>query len=86
VTWTSWRERRRFRREHAFATPYLSHLLDGDLDAADGRRIGEHVSRCAECRRVLRTLRRSVESLLGMGVDAPPDIADRVIARLRSEG
>jgi predicted anti-sigma-YlaC factor YlaD len=73
-------------REHAFASPRLSHHLDGDLEEGDERRVGDHLSRCPECRRVLRTLRRSLESLLGMVVDVPPGVTDRIIARIRAEG
>ncbi|MDQ3066830.1 MAG: zf-HC2 domain-containing protein [Actinomycetota bacterium] len=82
----AWWKRRRFMREHAFASPRLSHHLDGDLDDDDAHRVADHVSRCPECQRVLRTLRQSVESLLGLGAEVPAGVADRVIARLRAAG
>lgn len=40
---------------------------------------------CPHCRRVLATLRRKVEGLMGLGGEHRPDLADGVIERLRSE-
>jgi hypothetical protein len=40
---------------------------------------------CPHCRRVLRTLRRTLESLMELPVEPRPSVADGVIERLRRE-
>jgi anti-sigma factor RsiW len=79
-------ERRRFMREHEWTHAHLSEYVDEDLSPAERRRVEEHVGMCPQCRRVLDTLRRTVRSLMGLPAEAPPDLADRVINRLRTEG
>jgi len=78
-------KRRRFMREHDWTHAHLSEYLDEQLDPDEHRRLEEHVSMCPQCRRVLATLRRTVESLMGLGDQPQPSIADGVIQRLRSE-
>jgi len=57
---------RRFVREHGRTGVRLSPYLDGELEPGDRRLAEEHVRRCPECRRVLETLRRTLEGLLGL--------------------
>jgi anti-sigma factor RsiW len=78
--------RRRFMREHEWTHARLSDYLDGDLSDAERRRVEEHIGMCPQCRKVLATLRRTLKDLTGLGRDAPPGLADRVIGRLRTEG
>jgi len=52
---------------------------------AERRRVEEHVGMCPECRRVLATLRRTVEALMGLKGEPHSDIAMGVIERLRTE-
>jgi anti-sigma factor RsiW len=78
-------QRRRFMREHDWTHAHLSEYLDEDLSPEERRRVEEHVSMCPQCRRVLATLRRTVESLMGLGEEARPGLSDGVIERLRSE-
>jgi anti-sigma factor RsiW len=72
-------------REHDWTHAHLSEYIDEELSAEERRRLEEHVSMCPQCRRVLATLRRTVEGLMGLRDDSRAGIADGVIERLRSE-
>jgi predicted anti-sigma-YlaC factor YlaD len=78
--------KRRFMRDHHFTGAHLSDYLDGELQPEERARIEEHVHWCPECRRMLQSLRRTVEGLMGLRVAAPESIAPDVIERLRREG
>lgn len=78
-------QRRRFMREHDWTHAHLSEYIDEQLAPDERRRLEAHVGVCPQCRRVLATLRRTVESLMGLGVEQQPSIADGVIQRLRRE-
>jgi len=77
--------RRRFMREHEWTHAHLSDYLDGDLSRADRDRVEEHVGMCPQCRRVLRTLRRTLEKLMDLPLEPRPRVAEGVIERLRRE-
>ena len=77
--------RRRYMREHRWTHAHLSEYLDGELGAPERQRVEEHVGVCPHCRRVLRTLRRTLEGLMELSRDPRPDVADGVIDRLRGE-
>jgi hypothetical protein len=63
----------------------LSAYLEEDLDASEQARIEEHLGGCPDCRQEYRELRHMVDLLRGLPApDPPPDLADRVIARLRA--
>ena len=76
-------QRRRFMREHEWTHAHLSDYLDEDLSQAERDRVEEHVGMCPQCRRVLRTLRRTLESLTDLPLEPRPSVADGVIERLR---
>jgi anti-sigma factor RsiW len=78
-------QRRRFMREHNWSHAHFSDYLDEELSPEERRRLEEHVSVCPQCRRVLATLRRTVESLMGLGEEPRRGVADGVIQRLRGE-
>jgi anti-sigma factor RsiW len=78
-------ERRRFMREHDWTHAHLSEYLDQELSAEERRRIEQHVSMCPQCTRVLATLRRTIQGLMGLGEQPRPGLADGVIERLRGE-
>ncbi len=78
--------KRRFMRDHRWAHARLSEFLDGELEAAERARVEEHVQWCPECRRMLESLRRTVEGLMELRVTAPESLATGVIDRLRREG
>jgi anti-sigma factor RsiW len=78
-------ERRRYMREHRWTHAHLSDYLDKDLSPGERRRVEDHVSICPHCRRVLRTLRRTLESLMELSAEPRPSVADGVIERLRRE-
>lgn len=76
-------ERRRFMREHEWTHAHLSDYLDGDLSRPERERLEEHVGMCPQCRRVLRTLRRTLENLMDLPLEPRPSVAEGVIERLR---
>jgi anti-sigma factor RsiW len=76
----------RYMREHRWTHSHLSEYLDRELKPRDRARFDDHVGMCPHCRRVLATLRRTLEGLRGLPADSRPDLADAVIERLRGEG
>jgi anti-sigma factor RsiW len=78
-------QRRRFMREHDWTHAHLSEYLDQELSDEERERIEDHVSMCPHCRRVLRTLRRTLEHLMDLRGEPRPGLADGVIDRLRGE-
>lgn len=77
--------RRRFMREHRWTDVHLSAYLDDDLAPGERQRVEVHVGLCPECRRVLQTLRKTVEGLMALRTPAPADLAPGIIERLREE-
>ena len=62
----------------------LSPYLDGDLGDAERARIRAHLETCKGCAAELDALQRTVELLGALPeVEAPPHLAQRIIARLR---
>jgi anti-sigma factor RsiW len=78
--------RRRYMREHRWTHAHLSDYIDAELSPAERDRVEEHVGVCPHCRHVLATLLRTLENLRRLPGEAPPNLADTVIDRLRSEG
>jgi len=71
--------------DHEELREQLSAYLEADLDPSERARIQEHLAGCPDCRREYRELRHTVDLLRGLPApDSPPDLADRVIARLRA--
>lgn len=77
--------KRRFMREHRWTHARLSELLDDELGPEEAARVEAHVSICPQCRRVLGTLRRTLEGLGTLGAERRARVADGVIERLREE-
>ena len=77
--------KRRFMREHRWTHAHLSAYLDDELAAGERARVDGHVRLCPECRRVLRTLRRTIQELMQLRPKPSESIADGVIDRLRTE-
>lgn len=76
----------RFYREHRWTHDHLSEYLDDDLSAAERHRVEEHTSLCPHCRRVLATLRRTLDGLRTLGArPTTPGVTDEVLERLRRE-
>jgi anti-sigma factor RsiW len=78
-------QRRRYMREHHWTHAHLSDYLDQDLTDAERERVEDHLSMCPHCRRVLRTLRRTLETLMELPPEPRPSVAEGVIDRLRGE-
>ena len=75
-----------FRRDHWWAPGRMSDYLDGELAPAGRTRMERHLGACAECRRLLAGLRRTVNGLHRLStprasLDAP-QMAALVRARL----
>jgi anti-sigma factor RsiW len=65
---------------------HMSDYVEGDLSGFKHRRFARHLARCERCQAVLRSLRRTLESLGRLrDVELAPDpsLAERVIGRLR---
>ncbi len=77
--------RRRYMREHRWTHAHLSEYLDHELGSDDLARVEAHVGICPHCRRVLATLRRTLEGLRSLSAEPQARIADGIIDRLRGE-
>jgi Putative zinc-finger len=75
----------RDRRDHGWSQRHMSDYIDDDLAPDERERVEDHVSICPHCRRVLRTLRRTLKSLMALPAEPHPSVADGVIERLRRE-
>jgi len=80
----------RFWRDHRFTMAHASDYLDGALDPAGRARVERHAHVCPKCHELLRSLRGLLAALRELRV-APdpvprPDLAPRIVARLRGEG
>lgn len=83
-----WLEKRRFMREHRWTGARFSAYLDRELTERERQRLEAHAGICPECRRMLASLRRTMEGLRGLSRDPSPptDLADSVIERLHGQG
>ena len=77
-------DRLRFRRDHGWAPRRMSDYLDGGLAAAGRARMEHHLGECAECRRLLAGLRRTLDAMHRLS--APSDEVDvlRMAASVRA--
>ncbi len=78
-------EKARFMREHRWTHSHLSEYLDKELGPGEAARLEAHTGICPHCRRLLATLRRTLEGLRSLGDPADADVAEGVIQRLRHE-
>ena len=76
---------RRYMREHRWTHEHLSEYLDEELGTDEVARVEEHASICPHCKRVLATLRRTLETMRSMHHGPSTGVADGVIERLREE-
>lgn len=81
-------EKRRFMREHRWTGAHLSAYFDQELSEDERHRLEAHSGICPECKRMLATLRKTLEGLRGLSREppSPPGLADSVIERLRGDG
>jgi anti-sigma factor RsiW len=73
---------------HEETAAHLSDLIDRELGAIRRRRIERHLRDCDGCRALLRSLTSTVDRLRALARNLPsqPQLADRVLGRLRAEG
>jgi predicted anti-sigma-YlaC factor YlaD len=71
--------------DHRWTNARLSRYLDGELSDRHRLRVERHAGRCPQCRRLLATLRRTLDGLAGLRQQHELDIAEGVIGRLRRE-
>jgi anti-sigma factor RsiW len=76
---------RRYMREHRWTHAHLSGYVDEELRPDEAARVEAHVGICPQCRRVLATLRRTLEGLRSLQAESKTGIAEAVIERLRHE-
>jgi anti-sigma factor RsiW len=76
---------RRYMREHRWTHGHLSEYVDRELRPEEVARVEAHVGICPHCRRVLATLRRTLDGLRSLQAGAEASIAEGVIERLRHE-
>jgi anti-sigma factor RsiW len=79
-------QRMLYMREHRWTHAHLSAYLDRELADHERVRVEDHVGICPQCRRVLATLRRTLERLHELTGEPQPRVAEGVIERLRDEG
>jgi anti-sigma factor RsiW len=83
-------DRMRFRRDHRWAPARMSDYLDAELAPGARARIEHHLGECAECRRLLAGLRRTLDALHRLsppsGSVAPAGLAASVRAQLGEPG
>jgi anti-sigma factor RsiW len=77
--------KRRYMREHRWTHAHLSEYIDEELRPAEAARVEAHVGICPQCRRVLATLRRTLEGLRSLREESRAGIAEGVIERLQHE-
>ena len=77
--------KRRYMREHRWTHAHLSEYLDRELGSDDMARVEDHVGICPHCRRVMATLRRTLEGLRSLPAEPQAGVADGVIEHLRKE-
>jgi anti-sigma factor RsiW len=83
------RQRLRFAFDHHRVPGQLSAYLDGELGARGRARVGRHIERCPQCRRLLQGLRETVALLSARSPvrePAPVQLVSAVRARLREPG
>ena len=71
--------------DHRFTKAHASEYVDGDLSAADRRRVEHHTSVCPLCRQLIASLLRMLDALPALAGVRRPGVADGVIERLRRE-
>ena len=71
--------------EHRWTHAHLSAYVDHELESNEVARVEAHVGICPHCRRVLATLRRTLDGLRALREEAEAGIAEGVIERLRHE-
>jgi anti-sigma factor RsiW len=72
--------------DHRFTRVHASEYLDGELSEDGRRRVERHTSACPQCRALLASLRRMLDTLPRLAATPAPSLADGVIERLRRDG
>jgi len=75
----------RFMLDHRWTRAHLSDEIDGDLGPEDRSRLRRHVHECESCRRLLASLRQTVDALRSAASRSTPGVAERAIERLDHE-
>lgn len=70
------------------ARELLGAYVDGELDAARKAEVGRHLEQCPACSRIIAEDRAVAEAIAARvhRFEAPPDLYEKVMASLRSEG
>jgi anti-sigma factor RsiW len=73
--------------DHEETAAHLSALVDRELGTIRRSRIERHLRHCAGCRALLQSLVSTIDRLRALTHDLPaqPQLADRIVGRLRAE-
>ncbi len=71
-------------RDHRFTIANSSAYLDGELVAAEHRRVHAHTHACPKCRYLLASLRQTLIGLGGLRRAAPESVVPDVLETLRA--
>jgi len=74
-----------FMSQHRWARRNMSAYVDDDVSRRQRQRLDEHTSRCAECRRMLRTMVAVVRGLRDLPAPPSSNVGEAVVRRLRKE-
>lgn len=77
-------DREPFRQDHRWAPGRMSDYLDRELAPAGRTRMEHHLGECAECRRLLAGLRRTVDALHRLSAPSPGVDAPHIAASVRT--
>lgn len=64
---------------------WMNRLLDGDLGAAERAELDAHLAGCSQCRKLYSLLSQMTEETAQLEVPAPPDLAEKVMEKVRTQ-
>jgi anti-sigma factor RsiW len=76
-------DRLRFKLDHLWAPDHMSAYVDEDLALDGRRRMERHAGECQECRRLLASLRRMLDSLHRLPAPSRSADAPQIAAAVR---
>lgn len=83
MTVSEFLQRARFRRDHRWAPSHMSAILDAELSRSRRVRMERHLRHCLDCRRLLASLRRTVEALQHLPAAEGDDRGLQIAAAVR---
>jgi anti-sigma factor RsiW len=72
--------------DHRFTKGHASAYLEGELSAPQRERVERHTSVCPQCRALLESLRRMLDTLHGLAAPPRRSVTEGALVRLRRDG